>query len=110
MDKATFLQKASAFKRIEVEIPDLGKVHVREVSAAEAKEYAKREQATGADPLDNAAWLASLVLCDEQGQQLLTGEEAASLKTMPLRVLKAIGEAAAKASGWDQQDDAKKNG
>jgi hypothetical protein len=109
MNGTDLLTRIQTFKRSPLEIEDGVTVFVREVSAAEAAEYAKRAAAPDADDLDNAAWLAARVLVDADGAQLLKDDQAEKVKAFPLRVLKAIGRAAAQVSGWATDDAAKKN-
>jgi hypothetical protein len=113
IDRDAFLK--ASFKRQPVEIEGLGVVYVREVTAAEADEYARKEQAKNKDELANITWLTIRVLCDDQGNALLTDADAQAVKVLPLRYLKDIGKVAAEISGWaksdgaDAEDDAKKD-
>jgi hypothetical protein len=104
IDRDAFLR--ATFKRQSVEIDGLGTVYVREVTAAEADEYARKEQAKNKDELANITWLTIRVLCDEQGNALLTDDDAPAVKALPLRYLKDIGKVAAQISGWAKPDEA----
>jgi hypothetical protein len=94
IDRATFLNLARNFKRRSVEVEGIGTVFVREVSAAQAREQA----ASKADDMTKTATLVSHVLCDVDGNRLLTDADIESLKALPIRVLKSIGDAAAELS------------
>ncbi len=98
MDKSTLFGRA-AFKRTAVRVGDNETLYVRELSAAEAKEFQDRTAKPKKDDLDNMAWLAIRVLCDEEGQPMLTETDAQSVKQMPTRILKLIGDAVAEVSG-----------
>src|SRR5688572_30312178 len=106
-----FLTRGRAFAREPLGVDGFEGYFVREVSAAEAKEYTEKQRAKGADDLGVAAWLVVRVVCDAEGRPVLTGDDVEAVKELRLSVLKAVGEAAAKVSGWDKggAEDAKKN-
>lgn len=104
IDRATFLDKARNFKREELTVDGLGTMFVREVSAFEAREQNKRNSAADSDELTTSAWLVAQVVCDEGGARLLTDADIDALKTIPIRVLKAIGDKSAELSGAKKKD------
>lgn len=104
MDKTTFLAKANEFKREAVDLDGIGQVFVREVSAADAAEYAKKIKSANGDELAVSAWLVVRVLCDERGTFILTDADIPALKAMPLRVLKAITDKSESLSGLKEDD------
>lgn len=105
MDRETFLRSASTFKTAQVDIEGIGPVTVREVSAADAQETRRRSNAADADELANAAWLATRVVYDApDGRPLLSDADIPQLMQLPIRVLRAIGDAAAELA-----EGAKKN-
>jgi hypothetical protein len=106
MNRDAFLAAAREFKREPLRIDGIGDVFVREVSADEAKQYADRHAAQDKDDLDNAAWLAVRVLCDKDGNALLTDADIPAVRAMPMRILKAIGDKAQAVSGWGDEKNA----
>jgi hypothetical protein len=106
IDRNEFLTRGKTRKTADVEIPDMGTVAVRELSAAEVSQYVKRHQ-DGQDDVDSLAWLVTTSAIDDAGKPLFRPEDAAELRDMPLHVLKPIADAVAKLAGLD--GDAKKN-
>lgn len=98
MDRQTFLTKAAAFNRQPLELEGFGTVFVREISGLEAQEQSRASAAKDADDLLNTAALAVRVLCDENGQPMLTDADIPAMRMVPLRVLRAIADAAARLS------------
>jgi hypothetical protein len=99
IDRNTFLAAAKTFKREPITIEGIGEVFVREPSAADSAQYAKKVNTQGADSTKAAAWLVVRVLVDEKGDQLLTDGDIDAVALMPLRVLKNIVDKSEKLSG-----------
>ena len=107
MDKATFLARATTFKRVAVEVENVGTVYVRELSVAEARQYMGIVQKEK-DETHALAWLAVHVLCDEDGRPILTEQDAETVKQMPMRVLNQIAETSAALGGAKKPGEAQK--
>lgn len=99
---------ARSLSRREVELPDVGTVTVRELSAAEVGQYVKLHKADDADELSMLAWIVCRAVCDDQGKPLFTDADLDAIKGMGLKTLKAIAEAVAGLSGLTDDDAAKK--
>lgn len=106
LDRAAFLSK-SALKRKDVDLPGMGTVSVRELSAGEVGEYAAKEKA-GGEEIDLLAWLFVRVVCDEHGKPLFSDSDLATVKGMGLPVLKKPAIEAARMSGIAPDDPSKK--
>ncbi len=107
MDRETFLARAT-HRRKPVKVPDVGTIHVRELSAAESHDLHRRGQKSGADELDLLALATVRVACDEDGRPIFTDDDVPALRSLPLRVLKQITDAAAELSEIRGGDDAGK--
>ena len=108
LSKATLLDK-SALKRKDIEVPDVGTISIRQLSAAEVEELAKFEKANKDKGLDHLAWIFIRTVCTETGEAMFVKEDTDRIKQMPLALLKAVTEEAVKFSGIDV-DGSEKNG
>ena len=88
-------------------------VFIRDLSAAEARDYAERAKALNADPDSNLDLLAHGVILgvvDKQGAQMFTADDADAIKnSMSIGTLRYISEQIGRLSGGDP-DDQKKDG
>ena len=101
LNRQAFLAGAATFRQAEINLEGLGAVHVRELSAADTRQLARREKEVGlADP-GYLASVAVLALCDDEGRRLLTDADTETLATtVPFRVLAQIAEKAAELTGF----------
>jgi hypothetical protein len=105
VDRNTFLAKAK-LKVKDVEIPDMGTVKLRELSAAQVSHYAKQHKA-GAEEIDLLTSLVIGSVIDDSGHPLFQDADAPHIREMPLHVLKAVADNAVELAGI--ADDSKKN-
>lgn len=104
LNRQAFLAGAATFRQEQITLEGLGTVNVRELSAADTKELARRETAKDADEVATMAWVVVQTLCDDEGRPLLTDADLAAVAAMPFRVLKAINVKAGILSGLRAAD------
>ena len=92
---------ASRLKVTEIDVPEWGgSVFVRELSAKEQEMAEERVRSSGKD---NAAWLASLTICDANGVSIFTDKDIPELSKLSGSVLTRVILAASKLSGLDEE-------
>lgn len=107
MNRETFISRAK-LKTRDIDIPDLGIVKVRELSAAQVSAYASEAKA-GKEEIDLLASLVIGSVVDESGKPIFsdTDQDRKVVRDMPLSILKAVAETAADLAGITA--DSKKN-
>lgn len=91
---------AAKLKIAKVTVPEWdGEVYVRELTAKEQELAEERVKANGKD---NAAWVASLTLCDELGNNLFTEKDIPELSKLSGNVLTRVILETSKLSGLDE--------
>ena len=106
LDRLSLISKSRKVKA--VDLPGIGQINIRELTAGEVSEYIRLIKSKPEDELSLLTWIVAKCVVDDQGKPLFADGDD-SVNTLPLSTLKTIAEHCAGFSGLGQDPAAKKN-